>query len=86
MKRPNQYNISKGDILIAPLGKGLSRLFIKDLRENCILAFNDMKITTCSYEEAVVVRKKDNKYFFGINAENRLRNQGFGGIRLVNDN
>ena len=82
MTKPNKYNISLGDILIVPLGKCLEWLTIIQLNENNVLASNGVRATGCSYEEAIVRKRKDGGYLIGENAEKRLLNGSFGGIRL----
>lgn len=82
MNRPNQYNVSIGDILIVPLGAQLERLPITDFNQDFIFASNGIKATGTSYAEAVI-RTKTGRYLFGENAEARLSEEGFGGIRIV---
>jgi len=83
MNRPNQYNVSLGDRLIVSLGSRLVQLIVINTNDDCILASNETNATGTSYEEAVVLRKRDGKYLIGENAEARFFGEGFGGIRLI---
>ena len=83
-RRPNRFNVKKGDTLIFPSEGRLVRMIVRATCPSNIFASDDSHYHSVElfYGDCLIIKQKNNEHLFGENVESKIYNEGFGGFRL----